>query len=104
MLFEMRTYILKPGVLATYVRHFEEVGLPIVGRYCRLVGYWIAESGRLNRVIHVWAFENAEARRLARERWMADPEWAQSFLPVALPMVVEQESVLMSAAPFSPIR
>lgn len=104
MIFEMRTYHLKPGVLADYVGHFGEVGLPIVSRYCTLVAYWIVESGPLNRVIHVWSFDDLEARRRARERWMADPDWAKKFLPVALPMIVSQESTHLSAAPFSPLR
>ncbi|MDF2117145.1 NIPSNAP family protein [Roseiarcaceae bacterium H3SJ34-1] len=104
MIFEMRTYQLKPGALANYVRHFEKVGLPIVSRYCSLAAYWIAESGALNRVIHVWSFDDLEARRQAHERWMTDPDWAGLFLPVALPMVVSQESIYLSAASFSPIR
>src|SRR5215469_14137129 len=33
MLYEMRTYELKVGATARYVRQFEEVGMPIVSRY-----------------------------------------------------------------------
>lgn len=71
---------------------------------CTLVGYWAIESGLLNRVVHVWSFDSVEQRRDARERWWADPAWTEGYIPLALPMVVSQESVLMSAAPFSPIR
>jgi hypothetical protein len=104
MIYEMRTYQLKVGVLPRYLEQFGRVGLPIVQRYCKLVGYWSTESGRLNRVIHIWAFDSVEQRREARERWWQDPEWMEGYLPLALPLVESQESVLLAAAPFSPIR
>lgn len=69
MIFEMRTYQLKAGALPRYLRQFEDKGLPIVKRYCTLVGYWSVESGRLNRVVHIWSFKDHEDRRQARERW-----------------------------------
>ena len=67
MIYEMRTYQLKVGTVRQYVKQFEEKGLPIVSRYCTLVGYWMVESGLLNRVVHVWSFKDLEDRRLARE-------------------------------------
>lgn len=100
----MRTYQLKVGVLHQYMEQFGRVGLPIVQKYCTLVGYWSLESGLLNRVVHIWSFESVEQRREARERWWADPEWTERYIPLALPMVLSQESVIMSAADFSPIR
>ena len=32
-----------------------------------------------------------------------DPDWLERYLPLALPLVEQQESMLMTAAPFSPI-
>jgi NIPSNAP len=104
MIYELRTYQLKVGVIAKYLEQFEQIGLPIVSRHCTLVGYWIVETGRLNRVVHVWAFENAEQRRAARERWQQDRAWNETYLPLALPLVESQETVLLRAAAFSPIR
>lgn len=104
MIFEMRIYELAPGTTARYLRHFEDVGLPIVARYCKLVGYWVAESGQLNRVFHLWSFPDLEARGQARAAWLADPEWSARFLPIALSMIVRQENLFLAAAPFSPIR
>lgn len=103
MIYEMRTYELRVGATRDYVRQFGEVGLPIVSRYCKLVGYWVTEGGRLNRVVHVWEFDSLEHRAQARERWWSDPEWVEKYLPLALPLVLSQESILLSAAPFSPI-
>jgi NIPSNAP len=104
MIYEMRTYELKVGVLQTYLKLFELKGLLIVSRYCTLVGFWAAESGRLNRVVHIWSFADLEERRRARERWSQDEEWTSEYLPCALPLVESQESIILSAAAFSPIR
>jgi hypothetical protein len=104
MIFEMRTYQLKVGVMARYIEQFGRIGLPIVQRYCTLVGYWTVESGPLNRVVHVWAFDSVAQREEARAQWWQDREWLDEYLPLALPLVESQESVIMKAAPFSPIR
>lgn len=104
MIYEMRTYTVRVGELARYVKQFQEKGLPIVSRYCKLVGYWTVETGELNRVVHIWEFEDLEQRRRAREQWWADREWIEGYLPLALPLVLKQESTFMSAAAFSPIR
>ena len=104
MIFEMRIYDLKIGATHAYVKHFEDVGLPIASKYCALVAYWIAETGKANRVIHVWSFADFEERGRARQKWHSDDDWKSKFLPPALPMVISQESIIMSAAPFSPVR
>lgn len=104
MIYEMRTYQLKVGGLQKYMEQFGRMGLPIVERYCKLVGYWSVESGRLNKVIHIWAFDSLEHRDECRRRWWADPEWVDGYIPLALPYVESQESIILSAAPFSPIR
>jgi len=104
MLFEMRTYQIKVGELGRYMRQFEEKGLPVVTRYCTLVGYWTVDTGMLNRVVHIWKFQDHEQRRVARERWWVDPDWLEGYLPFALPLVVSQQSEFLSAAAFSPIR
>ncbi len=104
MIYEMRTYQIKVGQTQAYLRQFAEKGLPVVSRYCTLVGYWVVESGLLNRVVHIWAFDSVEQRREARERWWRDPDWTETYIPLALPYVESQESILMTAAPFSPIR
>lgn len=61
----------------------------------------VVETGRLNRVVHIWSFEDLGDRRQARERWWLDPERINDYL--ALPLVESQETTLMSAASFSPI-
>jgi hypothetical protein len=104
MIYEMRTYQLKVGVMPRYVEQFGRVGLPIVARYCTLIGYWSVETGPLNKVVHIWQFDSVQQREEARSRWWQDRDWLETYLPLALPLVESQESILLSAAPFSPLR
>jgi hypothetical protein len=86
------------------VKQFEEKGLPIVRKYCTLVGYWTVESGRLNRVVHIWSFKDLEHRRKAREKWWQDKHWTEGYVPLTLPMVESQHSTILTAVNFSPLR
>jgi hypothetical protein len=104
MIYEMRTYQLKVGTVQTYVKQFHEKGLPIVSKYCTLVGYWVVESGLLNRVVHVWSFKDMEDRRRSREKWWQDTDWIEGYLPLALPLVLSQESTILTATAFSPLQ
>ena len=104
MLYEMRVYQIKVGALPRYLDLFENKGLPIIKRYCTLVGFWTVESGALNRVVHVWSFPDHAARGEARARWWQDRDWIEDYLPVALPLVEAQESTFLTAARFSPIQ
>lgn len=104
MIFELRTYQIKPGHIRQYVKQFEEKGLPVVSRYCKIEGYWTTEIGPLNQVVNLMSFPSFEHRQTAREAWWRDPEWLEGYLPLALPLVISQENKLLTAAGFSKIR
>lgn len=104
MIYEMRTYTIKVGQLQTYLKHFEDVGLPIISKYAQLVGYWYTEIGELNQVVHIWEYESLDQRKEAREALYNDPEWVEKFLPLGQPLLEKQENKIMYAAHFSPIR
>ncbi|MFB9324482.1 NIPSNAP family protein [Paenibacillus aurantiacus] len=104
MVYEMRTYTVKVGKLNEYIKHFEEVGLPIISKYAKLIGYWYTDIGELNQVIHIWEYEDLNQRAARRKALYSDPEWLEKFVPIALPMLDKQESKIMYAANFSPIQ
>lgn len=104
MYYEMRTYTLKVGTVKEYLKHFEEVGLPVISKYAKLVGWWYTEIGELNQIIHIWAYESLDARTERRAALYRDQDWLEKFVPTAFPMIVKQESVLLRPADFSPIK
>lgn len=103
MLHELRSYELRPDGAAAYLELFEAVGLPIARRHMRLMGYWRHVSGDPNAVTHLWEHESFASRQIARERLTLDPEWRESYLPQALPLIERQHVMLLEAVRFSPI-
>lgn len=104
MFFEMRTYTIKPGKIGSYIKHFEEFGLPILSQYSELVGYWYTDIGELNQVIHIWKYESLDQRTVNRRKLYEDKDWQTKFLPEAMGMLEKQENKIMHAADFSPIK
>lgn len=103
MIFEMRTYQVTAGKAAEFLKMYEDNGLSIITRYARLVGCWTKESGVLNSVVFIWAYDDFGHRSAQRARLGQDAQW-QAFVPSMLPYLVHQESVFLNPASFSPVK
>ena len=103
VIYEMRTYQLQAGKAPEFLKIYEASGLGIITRYAKLVGCWTKESGTLNSVVFLWAYDDFAHRTAQRAKLGQDPEW-QAFVPTILPFLVHQESVFLTPAPFSPAR
>ena len=60
-LYEMRTYVLYVGKLDEAVKHYQELGWPALekgGFHNKLLGYFISDVGGLNKLVHLWKFED----------------------------------------------
>jgi NIPSNAP len=104
MIYEQRTYDVKPGRLAEYLKLFEEVGMPVRQHYGRLIGFWFTEFGPLSQVVHIWAYESLDQRAALRTELERNTVWTEQFLPRALPMLDRMSAVVLRAAPFSPLK
>lgn len=103
MIFEMRTYQVQAGKAPEFLRIYQEQGLHIITRYARLIGCWTKESGVLNSVVFLWAYDDMGYRSTQRAKMGQDPEWA-AFVPAILPFLVHQESVFLNPTAFSPVK
>ncbi len=74
MLYELRTYRLKPGTVPEYEERFA-AGIEARQKYSRLVGFWHTEIGPLNQVLHLWAYETLQQRAEARDAARKDGAW-----------------------------
>lgn len=104
MIYEMRTYDIKPGLLPAYLRLFNDVGMPVRKAHDNLVGFWFTEFGALNQVVHIWSWTGLDQRAVLRAEMMQNPKWTEDFLPLAMPMVDRMHSVIMNPASFSPLQ
>ena len=74
MIYEIRTYNLKPGSVPVFEEAFAK-GLPAREKYSKLGAFWHTEFGALNQVIHVWPYASVEERADIRAQASKDPDW-----------------------------
>ena len=70
-LYELRTYTLRVGTMAEAVKLYQEIGFPALqkGRHDKkLVGYFQADTGTINQLLHLWRFDDDADRRAYRRR------------------------------------
>jgi len=103
MIFEHRTYRVQAGKTQEFLKLYEAEGLNVITRYANLIGCWTTESGTLNSVLFIWAYDDFGHRSAQRAKLAQDPEW-QAFVPKLLPYLVHQESFFLNPAPFSPVK
>ena len=96
MIYEVRTYTLKPGSVAKFEVNFA-AALPHREKYSKLGAFWHTEIGPLNQVIHVWPYESVEERNSIREAAGKDPNWPPKNDP---DMYVNMNSEIFNPAPF----
>src|SRR5260370_38437661 len=97
MIIEMRTYTLQPGTVATFEERFGPA-LPVRAKVSPLAAFWHTEVGPLNRVIHVWPYENLEERTRLR----AEATKLQGWPPNGREFVIGPQSGTYLPASFWP--
>ncbi|KAG9068918.1 hypothetical protein KI688_011214 [Linnemannia hyalina] len=82
-IYEMRTYLLKPGNLLEWETNWRR-GLECRRQFCEPVGAWFSQLGKLNYVHHMWNYpyvsfaNDLETRKKTREQaWKVDG-WAET--------------------------
>jgi len=100
MIVEMRTYTLALGATGKYFRSYADKGLAVQKRILgNLVGYYAVESGELNQVVHLWAYDTFEDRAARRKALWSDKEWL-AYVAEGGGLVLKQENQFLTPAPF----
>lgn len=95
MIHELRIYDLRPGSAPDYLALFQKQGLGAVTRHLPLAGYWLSESGALNRLYHLWIYADLVERATARAGLAGDSDWNRLFVPHGFPLILRQRNMLM---------
>lgn len=96
MIYELRIYTIKPGLLADFVTLNSEVAWPIRGNdYGTLVGCWTSEIGPLNQFFHLWSHPSLEARTVRRAALAEAPGMAEYGARVH-DMVLRRQNLLLN--------
>src|SRR4051794_34665837 len=97
MIYEIRTYTLRPGTVAEFEERYGK-RLPAREKHSKLGGFWHTDFGPLNQVIHVYPYDDLNQRSAVRAALAKDPE--RNALPGGQDLIVAQEAEIMIPAPF----
>ena len=97
MIYEMRTYDLKPRSLPKVLERWSEA-IEYRKTLSPLGAFWYTEIGPLNQIIHVWPYPNLEERNRVRAEAVASGKWP----PKASEHIVQMRSEIMMPWPGSP--
>ena len=93
MIYEVRTYTLRPGTLAEFEERYAK-RLPLREKHSKLGAFWHTEFGPLNQVIHVYPYDDLQHRTRVRTAMAQDAE--RNAMPGGGEFVVAQEAEIMS--------
>ena len=96
MIYNMRIYDLKPGCVPQYMDAVREVALKIRQENgVKLAGWYYTDIGKLNRVVHIWAYDDLAHFDKARTAVTSDPRWARDFVSRVQGLIVRQQDMIM---------
>lgn len=102
-LYEKRTYQVALGKMPEMLKHetalFEVLKAEGLAENC--VGYFVADTGTLHQLMHLWRFADDADRRAFWKRFYAS-EKVQGVIPNIRPLLESQEVQLLTGAPFGP--
>jgi hypothetical protein len=76
MIFDHRTYTARPNMLPSFLKLYEDVGLPMQRHYLgEPFGFFQTHIGDLSRAVHLWKYDSLADREARRDQMEADPEW-----------------------------
>jgi hypothetical protein len=102
MIFDHRTYTLRPGTLKAHLELYEKHGFAAQSKHLgKPVLYATTEVGDVNSYVHVWAYKDLADRTARRAAMWLDPEWiAYTKKSAELGALIKQENKILVATSF----
>ena len=97
MIYEFRTYDLKPRTLGQYDATLKKSLTAGRLEYSRLFGYWHSEFGRLNQALHIWPYDDLQQRTEVRDEVNGIDFWP----PATADLLAAQNTEIYFPAPFN---
>ena len=98
---EFRTYCLKPSKMNEFLEEVKK-NIHLRTAHSELIGFWTVEfGGRMNKVFHIWKYDNFAHRSQVRGEAVAkDKEWQEKFLIPNLAHIYKQEIEITYLVPW----
>ncbi|XP_003407870.1 protein NipSnap homolog 3A-like isoform X1 [Loxodonta africana] len=101
--YEFRTYCLKPSKMSEFLENAER-NIHLRTPHSELIGFWRTEfGGRLNKVFHIWKYDNFAHRTEVRNALAKNKEWQEQFLIPNLPLMDTQDGEIIYLMPWCKI-
>jgi hypothetical protein len=98
MIYELRTYTIKPGSVGDMVKAAGTVARDIrKDDFGKLEGYWVTEIGPLNQVMHLWSYSDFDEHARLRGELAKNPRWTGEYIPLIRPLMLRQDIRLLNA-------
>ena len=106
MIVDLRIYTCQPNRMAEFVKLYEEKAWPLQQKYLgRCLGWYTTVEGPLNRVVHMWGYEDQGDRERRRNAMAADPAWGVYLAEAArLGLLINMENRFLKPTTFSPVQ
>lgn len=85
--YEMRTYTLQVGKMAEAVKLYTQFGYPALqkgGHDKKLIGYFQADTGMINQLVHLWKFDDDTDRRAHWAAVFANQDFMEGLPPFSV--------------------
>jgi hypothetical protein len=104
MIYEERTYTLRPATVSQFIDAYEADGMAAHRRHLGdQIGFFVTDVGTLNQIVQIWSFADMSDRDRRRKALYEDPEW-QAFTPVLTRFIVEMENRILVATRLSQLK
>jgi hypothetical protein len=91
--------------MAEAVTLYQEIGFPALQKGShdkKLIGYFQADTGTINQIVHLWKFDDDADRRAHWVAVYANKDFVEGFASRFRPLLMTQEVKLLQAAPWGP--
>ena len=80
-IYELRIYRQNTGKTAPMGEGYAKI-MKVREKYSRNIGLWTGEAPQPNELLHMWNYENFDARKEQRAALFRDPEWLDFLKPM----------------------
>jgi len=89
VIYELRMYTLKPGMVPEYMKRFAEA-YAVRQNYSKMGAMWHQEIGNINQIFHIWPYEDLQQRADIRAAASKDPS---GLWPPKTPELIDHQEV-----------
>ena len=95
-IYELRIYSIIPEMYPKLLELWEHEGKPIIKKHMNCIGVWNSDSGHLNKIFHLYAWDGYKQRETARHNFYSDKD-AQNYVKKVKPFYQSQESYILKS-------